>query len=160
MDVKELLESVPRVVPHSRQRPELQYELADELIATPAAGHEPGALHVVEGGMTVRAANEGGVPEATPVMPVYRRGHGGGVVVPTGRVLVRFADGDSAEAHRRDLAAAGYHLEEVLSYAPQAGWASATSGSIGDTLARLDRLEAVPGIENIEVQMVGEVGRR
>ncbi len=58
------------------------------------------------------------------------------------------------------VGAAGYDLEEVLSYAPQAGWASATSGSLADTLGQLHRLEAVPGIENVEVQMVGEVGRR
>jgi hypothetical protein len=159
VDVKQLLASVPKVLPHSRQRPELQYGLADDLIATPATGHDPGALRL-EGGMAVRAVEEGGVPEATPIMPVYRRGAAGGVVVPTGRVLVRFGEGDSAEAHRDELAAAGYDLDEVLSYAPQAGWARAASGSIADTLGHLDRLERIHGIENVEVQMVGEVGRR
>jgi hypothetical protein len=160
VDVKQLLASVPKVLPHSRQRPELQYELADDLIATPATGHHSGALPPVPGGMAVRAVEEGGVPEATPIMPVYRRGAAGGVVVPTGRVLVRFSEGDSAEAHRDELAAAGYDLDEVLSYAPQAGWARAASGSIADTLGHLDRLERIHGIENVEVQMVGEVGRR
>jgi hypothetical protein len=160
VDVKELLASVPKVLPHSRQRPELQYELADDLIATPASGDDPGALPPGQGGMAVRAVEEGSVPEATPIMPVYRRGAAGGVVVPTGRVLVRFGESDSAEARRDELAAAGYDLDEVLSYAPQAGWARAASGSIADTLGHLDRLERIPGIENVEVQMVGEVGRR
>ncbi len=152
MDVAQLHASVPRELPQSRQHPELRYELADDLVATPTD----------EGGIAVLAAGAVGpeVDDATPVMPVYRRGHGGGVVVPTGRVLVRFAEGDSADAHREELAAAGYELEQVLAYAPQAGWARATSGSIVDTLGHLDRLEALPGVENVEVQMVGEVARR
>ncbi|HEX2273600.1 MAG TPA: hypothetical protein VHG90_06990 [Acidimicrobiales bacterium] len=149
MDVRELLASVPKVLPHSTQQPELQYQLLDDLVATPAAA-----------GLAVRAVDAGDVDAATPVMPVYRRGEGGGVVVPTGRVLVRFADGDSADAHRDELAAAGYDLEEVLGYAPQAGWVRATSGSIADTLGHLDRLQGVPGVENVEVQMVGDVGWR
>lgn len=151
---RELLASVPKVLPHSSQRPDLHYRLAEDLIATAATDHPGGAPQ-----MAVRAVDAGDV-DAAPVMPVYRRGEGGGVVVPTGRVLVRFADGDSADAHRDELAAAGYHLEEVLGYAPQAGWVRATSGSIADTLGHLDRLQDVPGVGNVEVQMVGDVGRR
>ncbi|HEX2043192.1 MAG TPA: hypothetical protein VHF24_11205 [Acidimicrobiales bacterium] len=149
MDVRELLGSVPEVVPHSSQRSDLRYELAEDLVATFEAGD-----------VAVRPLDAGDIDDASAVVPVYRRGDGGGVVVPTGRVLVRFPDGDSADAHRDELAAAGYYLEEVLGYAPQAGWVRATSGRIADTLGHLDRLEGVPGIENVEVQMVGEVGRR
>ena len=151
VDVAHLLGSVPKELPHSREHPELRYELAPDLVATPAVD-----------GMALRAARAVGddVDDDTPVMPVYRRGAGGGVVVPTGRVLVRFAEGDSADAHREELAAGGYELEEALSYAPHAGWARASSGSIADTLGHLDRLEALPGVENVEVQMVGEVARR
>ena len=152
VDVARLLGSVPRELPQSRQHPELRYELADDLVATPTS----------EGGMDVRAAGAVGreVDDGTALMPVYRRGAGGGAVVPTGRVLVRFAEGDRADAHREELAAAGYQLEQVLGYAPQAGWARAVSGSIADTLGHLHRLEALPGVENVEVQMVGEVARR
>ena len=155
VDARELLGSVPKVLPYSRQQPDLHYRLAEDLIATAATAHPGGAPH-----MAVRAVDAGDVDAATPVMPVYRRGEGGGVVVPTGRVLVRFADGDSADAHRDELAAAGYDLEEVLGYAPQAGWVRATSGSIADTLGHLGRLQGVPGVENVEVQMVGDVARR
>jgi hypothetical protein len=149
VDVRELLGSVPEVVRHSSQRSDLRYELAEDLVATFEAG-----------GVAVRPLDAGDIDDASAVVPVYRRGDGGGVVVPTGRVLVRFPDGDAADAHRDELAAAGYYLEEVLGYAPQAGWVRATSGRIADTLGHLDRLEGVPGIENVEVQMVGEVGRR
>jgi hypothetical protein len=149
VNARELLRSVPKLLPHSSQRPDLHYQLADDLVAMPSAE-----------GVAVRPLDAADVDEVAPVLPVYRRGDGGGVVVPTGRVLVRFAAGDSAVAQRDELAAAGYDLEEVLGYAPQAGWVRATSGTIADTLGHLDRLEAVPGIENVEVQMVGEVGRR
>ena len=164
VDVAELLASVPRELPHSRQRPELRYRLADDLVAVAVAGAEPapGAGRAVEGGMTVRpvAALGATADGAVAVGPVYRRGDGGGVAVPTGQALVRFPDGDTAEAHREELAAAGYEIAQVLGYAPQAAWVRATSGSIADALSNLDRLDAVPGIENVEVQMLSEASRR
>ena len=158
----ELLASVPRELPHSRQRPELRYQLADDLIAV--SGGEPGhgAVHALEGGITLQpvAALGDAVAEGVTIGPVYRRGEGGGVAVPTGQVLVRFPEHDSADAHRDELAAAGYEIAQVLGYAPQAAWVRATSGSVVDALHDLDHLDAVPGIENVEVQMLSEASPR
>ena len=151
MDPEELLARVPHQVAASSERPELRYEIADDLIATHGGPDGP-VTHAV--GAAGPPAGQGAIG------PVYRRMPGGGLVVPTGRVLVRFAEGEPAEAHRAELADAGYEIEEVLSYAPHAAWLRACSGDIGDTLAQLDCLRAQPGIENVEPQMLGEVSRR
>ena len=155
VDAEELLARAPRQLPLSTERPELRYEIADDLIATHGELERPLAQTV---GPAVEA--EDAATGQTTLGPVYRRVPGGGLVVPTGRVLVRFAEGEPVERHRDELAGAGYDIEEVLSYAPHAAWLRARSGDIADTLAGLDRLAAQPGIENVEPQMVGEVWRR
>ena len=151
MDPEELLARVPHQVAASSERPELRYEIAEGMIATHGGPDGP-VTHAV--GAADASAGAG------TIGPVYRRMPGGGLVVPTGRVLVRFAEGEAAEGHRAELADAGYEIEEVLSYAPHAAWLRACSGDIGDTLAQLDRLAAQPGVENVEPQMLGEVSRR
>jgi hypothetical protein len=163
VDVEKLLARVPRRLPVSTQRPELRYEIADGLIATHGGPANQGApaLLPAEGIAVLPAAEVAGITaDHVTIGPVYRRVPGGGLVVPTGRVLVRFAEGTPAEHHRDELAEAGYDIEEVLSYAPHAAWLRAPSRDIGDTLAQLDRLVAHPGIENVEPQMVGEVSHR
>lgn len=161
VDVPELLASVPRELPHSRQRPELRYQLADDVVAVSGAEPGHGAVHALEGGITLQpVAALDAVGEGVTIGPVYRRGEGGGVAVPTGQVLVRFPEDDSADAHREELAAAGYEIAQVLGYAPQAAWVRATSGSVADALRDLDHLDAVPGIENVEVQMLSEASPR
>jgi len=92
--------------------------------------------------------------------PVYRRGPGGDVVVPTGRVLVRLRPGDEVDAHRAELEAAGYTIDSVLSYAPHAAWVRAASGQTADALGHLDALAQLPGVEHVEPQMIGEASRR
>lgn len=92
--------------------------------------------------------------------PVYRRSPGGDVVVPTGRVLVRMAPGDPVDAHRAELAATGYTIDSVLSYAPHAAWVRAASGRTADALGHLDALARMPGVEHVEPQMIGESSRR
>jgi hypothetical protein len=87
---------------------------------------------------------------------VYRRVDGGGIAVPTGSVLVRFAEGEPVERHRRALEGAGFELVESLAYAPHAGWVRAADGTIVDALVGLSRLEDLPGIENVEPQMLSE----
>ena len=162
VDLDQLLASVPKELPFSRQRPELRYQLADDLVAVAGGEAGPEAAAVLEGGISVRPASTlgGETDEDAAIRPVYRRGPGGGVAVPTGLVLVRFAEGDPADGHRRDLAAAGYQIEQVLGYAPQAAWVRADSGGLPEALRHLDRLDAVPGIENVEVQMVSESSPR
>lgn len=151
MDVEELLAGVPHQVQASSERPDLRYEIVGDLIAT----------HGAPGGPVVHAVGAAGPAAGEGTMgPVYRRMPGGGVVVPTGRVFVRFAEGERAEDHGAELAEAGYDIEEVPSYAPHAAWVRARDRDIGGALAHLDRLQAHPAIKNVEPQMLGEVSRR
>lgn len=163
VDAEELLGRVPRQLAVSSQRPEPGYEIAEDLIATHGGPDGPVTHTLVRiEGIAVRpAAQVSGAPaDPATIGPVYRRMPGGALVVPTGRVLVRFAEGEPAERHRQELAEAGYDIEEVLSYAPHAAWLRARGGDIGDSLSHLDRLTAQTGIENVEPQMLGEVSRR
>jgi hypothetical protein len=120
----------PRDLPVSTAHPELRYELADEVGADPAAG------------------------------PVYRRVPSGEVVVPTGRVLVSFAEDDSAAKHEEDLQAAGYVVDQVLSYAPHAAWVRAATGDVTTALRSLDALAKVAGVVAVEPQMIGSSSKR
>jgi hypothetical protein len=92
--------------------------------------------------------------------PLYRRAPGGEVVEPTGRVLVRFGADERAAEHEADLAAAGFEVDEVLSYAPQAAWVRPGSGRVVDALRDLDRLQELPGVVAVEPQMIGRRAQR
>jgi hypothetical protein len=88
--------------------------------------------------------------------PVYSLTKNGTVAVPTGKVFVRLAQNlnfeDSAEAFRR----AGYEVDQTLSYAPNAGWLRPTSSSVASSLAGLSKLSAIPGVDNVEPQMLSK----
>ena len=157
MDVRALLASAPATL-----RTSGDYALADDLVATHSArrGDDQALSH--EGGHITIAGADADVHgvDATMIGPVYREAHGGGVVVPTGRALVRFADDDEARRHTDELAAAGFDLEQPLSYAPQAAWVRASSGLITDTLRGLPSLERLPGVRHVEPQLISEAARR
>jgi hypothetical protein len=113
------------------------------------------AVH--DGEPAVRPAGE--ARDARAVGPVYRRS-GGSLAVPTGRVFVRFGEGEPVRARTSDLEAAGFEVEEVPGYAPHAAWVRPASGRVADALAGLDRLRRVQGVEHVEPQLVGEVARK
>jgi hypothetical protein len=92
--------------------------------------------------------------------PRYRRVPGGEVVVPTGRLLVRFEDAERAADHAVDLADVGFEVDEVLSYAPQAAWVRPASGSVVDALRGVERLSELPGVVAVEPQMIGKRAQR
>ena len=85
--------------------------------------------------------------------PVYALANGA-PSVPTGRVFVRLAEGERAEARRADFERAGYALREVVSYAPHAAWLEAKDGGTAAALARVDGLLAMDGLHVVEPQML------
>lgn len=95
-------------------------------------------------------------PGASPTGPVYRVGARGPLAVPTGKVFVRFAEGQSVDGHRQEIEDAGFRIIEALSYAPQAGWLEASSGEITDAISRFADLNRISGIETVEPQMLME----
>ena len=141
------LARMPRELAVGTRHPELRYALVPDLVATRAG----------DGPAIVQARGSTGDSD---VVPVYRREPGGEMVVPTGRVLVVFADGERADGRQTELARAGYNVEQVLPYAPHAAWVRATNSDLADALGNVDQLARLHGVENVEPQMLGDLSRR
>jgi hypothetical protein len=163
MDVEPMLALAPAELSHSMQQRDIAYTLARDVVAThgPITDREAALRHDAPS-VAITPAREApaGAGAGVVVGPVYRREPGGRPVIPTGVVLVRFADGDRAEHHRDEIAAAGFEIDQALSYAPQAAWVRARSGQIVDALRGLERLERLPGVHNVEPQLLSEAARR
>lgn len=99
-------------------------------------------------------ADRDGVPG-----PVYAM-QGGEIAVPTGRVFVRFAADERADARREDLQRAGYVIEDAPTWAPHAAWVHAADRGIATALLGLARLEAIAGVERVEPEMLLVAQRR
>ncbi len=82
------------------------------------------------------------------------------VVVPTGRVLVRFAESVQAESKREALHAAGYRIVAVLGYAPHCAWLEAASGDRAQALRDIERVEALSDVQNVEPQWLSQRATR
>jgi hypothetical protein len=115
-----------------------------------------GALHVLEDGAIAifRGTPDADAAGAGKVGPVYQAGRRGRLAVPTGRVLVRFRDGVLAEGRRAEIAAAGYHVDQVLPYAPQAAWVRRTQGDIATAIEHANELRQLPDVEHVEPEML------
>jgi hypothetical protein len=87
--------------------------------------------------------------------PVYRSASGR-LSVPTGRVLLRFRDGVSAESRRQEIEAAGYQIEEVLPYAAHAAWVRRASGGISESVAGAETLRKLADVEQVEPQLLSQ----
>ena len=153
------LTDFPKMVPASSGNPQQKYERVDTHFA----------VHGSEGGDAAEATLEFG-PEKITVFPmdhfndvgsrvsqttpVYTLRQGGTLAVPTGRVFVRSAGNRKIEDFAEQFRKAGYEITQTLSYAPNAGWLRPISSSIASSLAGLDKLTAIPGVENVEPQML------
>lgn len=112
------------------------------------------------GDAVVFALNDGeyGVVKGRPrrgdarVSAVYE--HGAVLAVPTGRVFVRFAAGVDASLRERELRRAGYAIDQVPAYAPNAAWLCDASGDAAAALSKLGALERLAGVENVEPQLL------
>lgn len=137
-----------------------RYVMADGFYAVRglanATGEPDAVFHLEEEGLTVlRKQEEAALPERRS-RPVYRVGEHGPLAVPSGRVFVRFAEGQSLDRHRAEIENAGFRTVETLSYAPQAGWVEPTSGDPADAISQFEKLGHISGIEAVEPQMLME----
>jgi hypothetical protein len=96
----------------------------------------------------------------TILTAVYAQQPSGALAVPTGLVFIRFRQGVVADARREQIAQAGYEIAEAISYAPQAAWLRACSGTPADALTRLSELRELPDVENVEPQLLVERAER
>jgi hypothetical protein len=79
---------------------------------------------------------------------------GASLAVPTGLVFVRFSGGLNADSQREALKQAGYAIDEIPSYAPNAAWVRDVGGDIAAALTRIGALEKLAHVENVEPQLL------
>ena len=124
---------------------------------SPAAA-TAGAVASIPDGNTTITIHKGEPPpsEGAPaeVGPVYSAGPDGPLAVPTGRVLVRLSDGIRAEDRRAVFEAAGFRIDQTLSYAPQAAWLQPSQGGVAAALQGLPDLGRLPDVVHVEPQLL------
>lgn len=162
VDLPPALTSAPSKLAQGGAR-EAAWELAGDLVAAhgPGLGEDP--LLTLDGGRVSvhrRARLASRLPAGAALGPVYRMSPGGGIVVPTGRLLVRYAAGSRIEEHADQLARAGFEVDQGLGFAPHAGWVRARSGSIADALGAVAALRGLAGVEHVEPEAVMEMSGR
>lgn len=99
-------------------------------------------------------------PSGREAVPAYSLGPGAPPAFPSGLVLVRFAEGVRAMDRAREIGEAGYAVARELPLAPHAVLIQADTGRAADALSRLEALERLPDVANVEPQMVSERSKR
>ncbi|WP_138500629.1 hypothetical protein [Nostoc sp. PA-18-2419] len=119
-----------------------------------------GAILQLNQGAIAIFSGEPNQSQKNTLSPIYTLEPNGSLAVPTGLVFIRFAEGVDVESQRQAINGAGYKVEESLDYAPHAAWLRPQSGNIADAITGISRLEAIPSVENVELQMLMERGLR
>ena len=135
------------------------YELRQDLYAVTRSPEDldAGPITVINDDAQTAIAIYEGVPQSpAESTPVYASGGDGPLAVPTGRVFVRLAPGLSPSTRRAGFKAAGFSIEQLLAYAPNAAWVRPISGGVAHSLSApaLRALRAVPGVEHVEPQLL------
>jgi hypothetical protein len=91
---------------------------------------------------------------AEEIGPVYSAGADGPLAVPTGRVFVRLADNVRADKRAKQFQSAGFTIDKLLSYAPNAAWLKPSTGGVAAALPGLARLREVASVEHVEPQLL------
>jgi len=128
------------------------YSLARDRHAVhgPAARAVPDPILVLEDGEIAVVGGEAAPPGAGPVYVTPA----GGLVVPTGRVLLRYRSGTRALDQAPRLRDVGFEVERALDYAPEALWVRPRGGGVADALESLPHLASLPGVEEAEPQLL------
>jgi hypothetical protein len=157
----------PESLPASVENPAFKYRLVPAQFAVhgsdSAVDSADATLHFPAENIAVHSsANRARVKveRTQSVGPVYESSPGGSLAVPTGSILVRFATPAKLEDKASQLKAAGYCIEQVLSYAPNAGWVKAQDGTIATSLKGIAKLAAIPGVEEVAPQMLSRAARK
>jgi hypothetical protein len=103
---------------------------------------------------TVHAGEPPRTRSADEIGPVYSAGPDGPLAIPTGRMLVRLADGVRIEDRRASFEAAGFEIDKMLSYAPNAAWLRPARGGVAAALPRAADLGNLPDVVHVEPQLL------
>ena len=117
----------------------------------------PQAVQIISNEIAI-FQGEPGLPkqltQAATITAVYALEPSGLMAVPTGQVMIRFAESVAIESQEAVIRAAGYEIAQTLFYAPHTAWLRATSGEVADALCWISRLKAIDQVEHVEPQMV------
>lgn len=94
------------------------------------------------------------LPTSLKITPVYARDPHGPLAVPTGQIFLRFTPDVKTEERRGNLADHGYAIVHIPSYAPHTAWVQATNGDIATSLLNIEQLNGLPGLVNVEPQLL------
>lgn len=159
MDAASVIRTAPRVIELGGDA-RAPVELDEELVSVQGGPADATIATFEDGDLAV--APLASAPDASArrrIGPVYRQ-PGGGLAIPTGRVLVRFAPDDSPDAHSEELDQAGFKLDGVLGYAPHAAWVRPHDEEPVAALNELAKLRSLPGVEHVEPQVLTEMTQR
>ena len=132
----------PPELPASAAQPAVSYERVAGVHATPTREASAPALR------------DGDPPPGA--WPVYRSKSDGQLVAATGRIFVRFAEGERAADRAEEFRRAGYEIEKTLSWADNAIWLHAPTAGVAAALAGVPRLAALPGAVSVEPELLRE----
>ncbi len=149
----------PRAVRASSCAPERIFVRRDDLYAVPLDRvKQHSSKRLIPFGGSDLALVQGEPAPKEQVYAVYS--HGDTLAVATGKVFVRFAEGEQAVNHIEDLRRVGYEIVEVPVYALNAAWVSARDHDPASALRHIPDLEQLPGVENVEPELIAERGLR
>lgn len=146
----------PRELPASAGGPALS--LRGDLVAVHGLSPgeaPPGARLLLDRGRIAVVPSSALPPAPAATGPVYSSADGE-IVVPTGRVFVRFAAGTDAHSRAADLERAGFSIEKVPVSAPHAAWVTARRDGVVAALRGLADLARLLGVDGVEPQWLRE----
>lgn len=145
----------PADIAHSTDRSDVQYRINTEYFALPDDAASVGKpINEFDGYRVYRAADVRAGAAPSNAIPVYQTLPAGSLLVPTGAVFIRFAEGEDVNSRTRDIERAGYRIAEIPPYATHAAWVRAASGSVRDALLGVEKLAGLSGVENVAPQFV------
>jgi hypothetical protein len=165
--MKELFSNYPKKIKASMQHAENCYVLQKGLYAVhgtmPLPCKAATMVTIEEGKLVICKGNPDELPpsvDRNTITPVYALESSGPLVVPTGLILVRFAQNITAVSQKEALQRIGYIIDQELAYASHALWVKSANGDVAFALNNVPLLEAQPHVANVEPQMLMQSVRR
>lgn len=93
-------------------------------------------------------------PPDHEILPVYASAKHSTPAVVTQRIFVRLEEDTPFDKVRGPVEALGFRIDDIPVHAPHCAWLEPESGSVGDSLSKLEQLRALPRVVNVEPQVL------